>query len=93
MINDTVQSALQWIGKPVLDRVSGLEGVCIAITLDLFGSVKASLQPQIDDLARPANTFMIPIEGLIERGSPIIPLPEYVVAAHQIISNQPISQE
>lgn len=72
-----IRKHLEWLGKRVRDRVTGLEGVVSSVGFDLYGCVQAIVNPGIDKDGKLRESHWFDLNRLEELSGPVMSVPNF----------------
>ena len=63
-VNVSVKPHLEYLGKKVKDRVTGIVGICTSVGFDLYGCVQAVVSPGLDKEGEPRKLHWFDLSRL-----------------------------
>ena len=73
-----VQEHLKLLGMKVQDRVTGLKGVVVSISFDLYGCIQAIMAPEANAEGKVPESYWLDVTRLKVTGKkPVMKLPNY----------------
>lgn len=86
---DTIKIAkhFELLGLKVKDRVTGLEGVAISLSFDLFGCIQVMLDPGVNDKGEMRDRFWFDVSRIdIKSKKPVMKMPEFLETKEELRS-------
>jgi hypothetical protein len=69
---------LEFLGKRVKDKVTGIEGVVTSISFDLYGCIQGLVHPGLDETGKQKELYWYDITRLeITSSVPVMPCPNF----------------
>ena len=69
---------LERLGQNATDRVTGLSGVVVSISFDLYGCVSALIHPGLDEKGGMKDQLWFDISRLRSGGFPVMQPPDFI---------------
>lgn len=73
-----IEKHLSLLGLQVKDRVTGMTGIVVSVSFDLYGCVQAIVHPGLTPDGKPAEQHWFDIARLdVRSNTPVMPQPDY----------------
>ena len=74
-----IEKHLSILGNNVKDKVTGLKGVAICVSFDLYGCIQVAINPGLDKDGKPRDSGWYDISRLdVVSQKPVMRLPDFV---------------